>query len=150
VRFARHLAAALAAVAAVVALGLGLEHSSAVARLIGVPPGATGPSQREIQLSNPPPGTVFVRGPGGKGRPASVARRSDGAPPDLGATSEVVRTTLLEALIIAVAAGLAAEGRRYRRQRRRAALAADDTAAEGTAAAPGRPAGATRERDRSK
>jgi hypothetical protein len=150
VRFARHLAAALAAVAAVVALGLGLEHSSAVARLLGVPPGATGPSQREIRLSNPPPGTVFVRGSGGKGRLASVPRRSDGAPPDLGATSEVVRTTLLEALIIAVAAGLAAEGRRYRRQRRRAALAADDTAAEGTAAAPGPPAGTTRERDRSK
>lgn len=133
-RFARHLAAALVAVAAVVALGLGLEHSSAVARLIGVPPGASGPSQREIQLSNPPPGTVFVRGPGGKSQPVSVARRSDGAPPDLGATSEVVRTTLLEALIIAVVAGLAAEGRRYRRQRRRAVLAADDTAA-----AAGRP-----------
>jgi hypothetical protein len=142
VRFARHLAAALAAVAAVVALGLGLEHSSAVARLIGVPPGATGPSQREIQLSNPQPGTVFVRGPGGKLQPAAVARRSDGAPPDLGATSEVVRTTLLEALIIAVVAGLAAEGRRHRRQHRRAVLAADDTAA-----APGHPAGGSRERD---
>jgi hypothetical protein len=131
VRFARHLAAALVAVAAVVALGLGLEHSSAVARLIGVPPGAMGPSQREIQLSNPQPGTVFVRGPGGKSQPVSVARRSDGAPPDLGATSEVVRTTLLEALIIAVVAGLAAEGRRYRRQRRRAVMAADDTAGAG-------------------
>ncbi len=133
-RFARHLAAALAAVAAVVALGLGLEHSSAAARLIGVPPGAAGPSQREIQLSNPRPGTVFVRGPGGKGQPVSVARRSDGAPPDLGATSGVVRITLLEALIIAIVAGLAAESRRYRRQRRRAALAADDAAA-----AAGRP-----------
>jgi hypothetical protein len=136
VRFARHLAAALAAVAAVVALGLGLEHSSAVARLIGVPPGAVGPAQREIQLSNPQPGTVFVRGPGGKGQPVSAARRPDGAPPDLGATSEVVRITLLEALIIAAVAGLAAEGRRYRRQRRRAVLAADDTA--GAAAAAGR------------
>jgi hypothetical protein len=140
VRFARHLAAALVAVAAVVALGLGLEHSSAVARLIGVPPGATGPSQREIQLSNPQPGTVVGPGPGGKGRPVSVARRSDGAPPDLGATSEVVRTTLLEALIIAVVAGLAAQGRHYRRQRRRAVLAADDAA--GRPGSDGRPGSA--------
>jgi hypothetical protein len=138
VRFARHLAAAVAAVAAVVALGLGLGHSSAVARLIGVPPGATGPLQREIQLSNPRPGTVFVRGPGGKGQPVSVARRSDGAPPDLGATSEVVRTTLLEALIIAVVAGLAAEGRRDRRQRRRTVLAADDTVEVAGCAGSGR------------
>jgi hypothetical protein len=143
VRFARHLTAVLAAVAAVVALGLGLEHSSAVARMIGVPQGATGLSQREIQLSNPPPGTIFVRGPGGKDQPASVARRSDGAPPDLGATSEVVRITLLEALIIAVVAVLGADGRRNRRQRRRAAPAADDTTA-----APSRPAAASRKQGR--
>jgi hypothetical protein len=140
VRFARHLAAVLVAVAAVVALGLALERSSAVARLIGVPPGAAGVSQREIQLSNPPPGTVFVRGPGGKGQTVSGARRSDGAPPDLGATSEVVHTALLEALIIAVVAGFAAEGRRYRRQRRRIVLAAGDPAAGDPAATAGRPA----------
>jgi hypothetical protein len=125
VRFARHLAAVAAVVAAVVALGVGLGHSSAVARLIGVPPGAAGPAQREIQLSNPRPGTVFVRGPGGKTQPVSVARRSGGAPPDLGATSEVARTILYEVLIIAVVAGLAAEGRRQRRQHRRAAGAAE-------------------------
>jgi hypothetical protein len=136
-RFARHLAAALLAVAAVVALGVALEHSDVAARFIGVPAGALN-FQREVRLSNPGQGAVFIgkpppgKGPppgGAPGRPVVTGRQiiDGGAPLTLANTSNLIHTALLEALIIAVVAVLTVESRRHRRNRRLLASQDDDS-----------------------
>ncbi len=131
-RFARHLAAALLAVAVVVALGVAWEHSSA-ARVIAPPfpvgPGGPGPGFRRIEKT--PPG----QGSHGNVQVIRVAQPENGGL-NLSDLPNLTRTAEIEAAIIAVVVALSLVRRRRRRARARAGLR---TAGQTAAAGPPRP-----------
>ena len=114
--FARHLAAALLAVAVVVALGVAWEHSSA-ARMIappaGVGPGGPAPEFRRIEKA--PPG----QGSQGNVQVIRVAQPENGGL-NLSDLQNLTRTAEIEAAIIAVVVALSLVRRSRRRARARA------------------------------
>ncbi len=132
-KFARHLAAALLAVAVVVALGVAWEHSSA-ARVIA-PPGPAGPGG---------PGPRFVKAPpaqAGQGNVQVIRVRSgfrvahpqpDSAGLGVSDLQNLTRTAEIEAAIAAGVVALSLIRRTRRRSRARAWLrTAGPTAAAG-------------------
>ncbi|HEX3750613.1 MAG TPA: hypothetical protein VHW06_08635 [Streptosporangiaceae bacterium] len=136
-KFARHLAAALAAVAVVVALGVAWEHSSA-ARVIA-PPVPVGPSFR-------PAGKVPPPGPGGHGTAQVIRIRGGGVRvvhlhPENGGLNvsdlqNLTRTAEIEVAVAAAVVALSLIRRTRRRARARAWLRT-----AGPAAAAGPPPG---------
>ena len=105
-RFARHLAAALLVVAAVVALGVLWEHSSA-ASWLGVSPGGPPHSERV---------TVTIR-PGARVdlRPMQLGL---GSMFDSANLPSLIHTVYIEVAVIAAVVVLDAARRRWRRARR--------------------------------
>jgi hypothetical protein len=138
VKFARHLAAALAAVAVVVALGVVWEHSSA-ARAIA-PPVPVGPSFRPVGKIPPP-------GPAGHGNAQVIRVRGGGVRvvhlhPENGGLNvsdlqNLTRTAEIEVAVTAVVVALSLVRRSRRRARARAGLrTAGQTAAAGPQPGP--------------
>ena len=103
-RFARHLAAALLAVAAVVALGVAWAHSSEASWLAG--PAAAHPAR-------------FVRAEQHI-RIVRASLRDNGPGLSLASSADLIHTAVIEAAVMAVVVAASA-ARRHRRRARRAA-----------------------------
>ena len=138
-RFARHLAAALAAVAVVVALGVAWEHSSA-ARVIAPPVPAAGDDGFR-KLEQAPPlqaghGHVqIIRVRGGARVVVHIPTESAGL--DVSDLQNLIRTAEIEAAIAVVVVTLSLIRRNQRRARARARLrTAGQTAAAGPRPGP--------------
>jgi hypothetical protein len=138
VKFARHLAAALLAVAVVIALGVAWEHSSA-ARVIAPPvPAAGGPGFRKLERAPPlkaSHGNVQVIRVRGGTRVVHVPAESAGL--DVSDLQNLTRTAEIEAAIAAAVVALSLIRRTRRRARARAWLrTAGPTAAAGPPPGP--------------
>ena len=135
-KFARHFAAALLAVAVVVALGVAWEHSSAARVIAPSVPGGPGPGSRQLVKRLPPShGNVrVIKGHGGL-RVIDLNPESGGL--DLADLQDLTHTAVLEAAIAAVVVALSLVRRSRRRARVRARLrTADQAAAAGPQPGP--------------
>jgi hypothetical protein len=139
VKFARHFAAALLAVAVVVALGVVWEHSSAARAIASPVPAwkfASGPgpgSRQPVRRLPPSHGNVRVIKDHGGLRVINLSPESGGL--DVADLQDLTHTAVLEAAIAAVVVALSLVRRSRRRARTRARWRTADQAA-GTAPPP--------------
>jgi len=137
VKFTRHLAAALLAVAVVVALGVAWEHSSAARMIAPSVPGGPGPGSRQFVKRLPTShGNVrVIKGHGGL-RVIDLSPESGGL--NVSDLQNLTHTAELEAAIAAVVVALGLVRRSRRRARTRARLrTAGQAAAAGPEPGPG-------------
>jgi hypothetical protein len=132
VKFTRHLAAALLAVAVVVALGVTWEHSSAARVIAPGVPAAGGPGFRQLvrapRLKAGHGNVQVIRVRGGN---LVVHVPDESAALDLSDLQNLTRTAEIEAAIAAVVVALSLIWRTRRRARARARLRAAGQAAAG-------------------